>query len=260
MPEDGILDRYPPPTEYRQEHRETAYKELLRRGATRIMCETFHLEFSQQHGIYAWADPQLFEEFSGPAMEEGDFWKIHLGRRVTLDEDDEDGSAFIEGLLEDALLFPYRGPTTERTFEKWETVEDRPGIWVTRLKAHRHHTEESAGAGESDSDAEDQRRDIEHANESEDLALEKPPVEDTGPIRADRYACTDDEGEEYENSEEGTYDEEGDEDESDGVDMAAVWHAPDAVWEPCSDEDSVDLEDSEDSEDSEDDSDDSEAE
>ena len=92
LEDNGILLRHPPPVEYRQKNREDEYKELLRRGATRIMCETFHLEFSQQHGIYAWADPQLFEEFSGPEMENGDFWKIHLGRRISLDEDDEDGS------------------------------------------------------------------------------------------------------------------------------------------------------------------------
>jgi len=72
------------------------------------MCETFHLEFSYEDGIFTWADEDVYEQFSGSAMLKGDFWKIHLGRRIELDEDDLDGSMFIEGLLDDVLLCPSR--------------------------------------------------------------------------------------------------------------------------------------------------------
>jgi hypothetical protein len=41
---------------------------LLERGATRLMCETFELEFSQQHGILACADDEIYETFSGWRM------------------------------------------------------------------------------------------------------------------------------------------------------------------------------------------------
>jgi len=225
--------------EYRQS-REGEYKELLRRGATRIMCETFHLEFSQQGGIYAWADPQMFEDFSGPAMKERDFWKIHLGRRVTLDQDDEDGSAFIDGLLEDALFFPFRKPTSERTFEKWETVEDTPGIWVTRLKANRDAFEETMDRNEFDSDTDwDEYSDI---YESDDTPLETPHIGDTGPIRADKYTLSGSEDEEGEESEDETIDEEDDYEDDDrdhdeNEDMGAfiTAQALDAVWEPGED-------------------------
>ena len=91
------------------------YTQLLRRGATRLMCETFYLEFTKEDGIFAWADQNLYEEFSGPLMLPGDFWKIHLGRRIELDEDDLDGGQFLEELLEDALYFANR-------LIPWETV------------------------------------------------------------------------------------------------------------------------------------------
>ena len=68
------------------------------------MCETFHLSFSEEDGIIAWADDKIYEQFSGPAMLKGDFWKIHLGRRIDLDEDDLDGLMFIEGLLGCVIL------------------------------------------------------------------------------------------------------------------------------------------------------------
>jgi hypothetical protein len=92
------------------------------------MVETFALEFSPQDGIFAWADEVLFDEFAGPAMKVGHKWRIHLGRKIMLDEDDLDGSDFVEGLLEDALLFPV-------DFARWETVQEVPGIWTTRMKA-----------------------------------------------------------------------------------------------------------------------------
>ncbi|KAJ7169922.1 hypothetical protein C8R46DRAFT_217992 [Mycena filopes] len=104
------------------------YEQLRRRGATRLMCETFHLQFDSDTGITAWADGDLYDEFSGPLMQQGDFWKIMLGRRIQLDDDDLDGSGFMEALLEDVLLFPL--PNFQ-----WETVEDSPGLWVTRKPA-----------------------------------------------------------------------------------------------------------------------------
>ncbi|KAF8216198.1 hypothetical protein K438DRAFT_630509 [Mycena galopus ATCC 62051] len=120
-------DQHPlPPSVYMG--RRDEYDELRRRGATRFMCETFNLEFDAATGIVAWADGDTYREFAGPLMQVGDFWKIMLGRRIQLDEDDPDGSLFIEAVLEDALLFPLWSG------QKWETVEDEgsPGIWITR--------------------------------------------------------------------------------------------------------------------------------
>ncbi|KAJ7581739.1 hypothetical protein C8J56DRAFT_1056742 [Mycena floridula] len=107
--------------------REEEYEQLLRRGATRIMCETFHLEFTNDEGIVAWADSDLYEAFSGPPMQVGDFWKIYLGRRIQLDSQDSDGSQFIEDLLEDISDAYYTGCGC------WRTTEEAPGIWATRL-------------------------------------------------------------------------------------------------------------------------------
>lgn len=102
------------------------FTHLLKRGATRLMVETFSLEFTPEDGIFAWADQELFDEFSGPAMKVGHKWRIHLGRKIMLDEDDLDGSEFVEGLLEDALLFPV-------DFARWETMQEVTGIWTTRM-------------------------------------------------------------------------------------------------------------------------------
>jgi hypothetical protein len=101
------------------------YISLRERGATRLMIETFNLEFDFDSGIFAYADGPIFEEFSGPQMKTGDVWKIQLGRRFTLDPDDPDGSLFIEGILEEAVLF---GSATH----EWETIEEQAGLWVTQ--------------------------------------------------------------------------------------------------------------------------------
>lgn len=241
---DSLFDRYPPLAEYRS--REGEYKELLRRGATRIMCETFHLEFSLQGGIYAWADPQLFEESAGPAMKKGDFWKIHLGRRVSLDQDDEDGSAFIDGLRCSSLTVGRRLNVRSRNGKPWKThlvygsPVSRP-IEIATLESKNF-----------DSDDEDRSEDIENAHENEDMALENPPTEDTDPIRADNYTFSDSEEEEDKEDEDETVDDEDDdeddeddeeddedkedeEDEEDeDEDMGAYITAqdPDGVWEP----------------------------
>ncbi|KAJ6519861.1 hypothetical protein C8R45DRAFT_853120 [Mycena sanguinolenta] len=107
-------------------NRQMEYEALRQRGATRLMCETFNLEFDEATGIVAWADGDIYYEFSGPLMQKGDFWKIMLGRRIQLDEDDPDGSLLLEGLLEDAMVFQ------STLSQEWETVEESPGLWVTR--------------------------------------------------------------------------------------------------------------------------------
>ncbi|TFY67902.1 hypothetical protein EVG20_g3762 [Dentipellis fragilis] len=121
------------PPEYRQS-REDEFRALLARGASRLMCETFHLEYASEGGIVAWADTDLFEEFSGPRMKEGHCWKICLGRRIILDEDDADGSQFIEGLVEEAMVFPI-SESSKKPWGKWETLLEKnaeDNIWVTR--------------------------------------------------------------------------------------------------------------------------------
>lgn len=62
--------------------REEMYHDLLSRGATREMCVRYQLRFHHEYGIVAWADDDLFEEFTGKVMEDGDLWQIHLGRFV----------------------------------------------------------------------------------------------------------------------------------------------------------------------------------
>lgn len=65
-------------------------------------------------------------------MKEGDQWKIMLGRRVELEVIDEDGSLFIDELVENAIgghMDPHSG---------WETVPYVvPNIWITRPKGPR---------------------------------------------------------------------------------------------------------------------------
>lgn len=155
------------------------------------MCETFHLEFHSDVGIVAWADGDIYEEFAGPLMQKGDFWKVMLGRRITLEEDDPDGSAFIEALLEDALLFPLVSTC------KWETVEESPGIWVTRALgiAPRSATsitgndssDESNTSTATDEDIEAWER----AAELEDEALEPAYVAPILPVEARHYETSD---------------------------------------------------------------------
>ncbi|KAJ2927726.1 hypothetical protein H1R20_g9364, partial [Candolleomyces eurysporus] len=101
------------------------YQQLCQRGATWSMCETFDLGFTEDEGIFAWANDYLFEEFSSDVMEEGDEWKIYLGRRIELDQDDVDGEHFIEELLEDLVLFALED-------SRWSTVKEGPNLWVTR--------------------------------------------------------------------------------------------------------------------------------
>ncbi|KAF9494522.1 hypothetical protein BDN71DRAFT_1507641 [Pleurotus eryngii] len=99
--------------------RKDEYEELLARGATRLMCETFELQFTPDVGI-AWADQDIFDEFAGEGA-----W--------SLDGEDLDGSQFIEDLLEDAVVFQLYSLYGNRSPERWETVEATPGVWETRL-------------------------------------------------------------------------------------------------------------------------------
>ncbi|KAF5329508.1 hypothetical protein D9619_009326 [Psilocybe cf. subviscida] len=122
-----------PPDEYRGRRR-SEHRELLSRGATRLMCETFHLEIMADGGIHAWVDWEIYRNFAFPQMQNGDFWKIHLGRRIQLDEEDLYGSMLIEDLSEQALMYPMPSWTCNRTWEEWDTIEESPGIWLTRLK------------------------------------------------------------------------------------------------------------------------------
>ncbi|KAG5349446.1 hypothetical protein C0989_003903, partial [Termitomyces sp. Mn162] len=126
------------------------YKALLQRGATRLMIETFNLEFNQDKGIFAWADSALYKEFAGPKMLKGDFWKIQLGRRFDLDEDDLNGSVFVEGILEDVIMFPGKGGDGAQ----WETAEESPGIWVTQMVKTASENEEGFEESEEEGDGE----------------------------------------------------------------------------------------------------------
>ncbi|KAH8106510.1 hypothetical protein DFH11DRAFT_1712013 [Phellopilus nigrolimitatus] len=138
------------PAAYRK--RKDEYTALLARGATRMMCETFRLDFSEETGIVAWADHNVFEAFSGPAMKQGDHWKIFLGRCVELEGDDLDGAQFVEDLLEEVLMYPLLALDLDSPEEKWETVEESPGIWSTRPVVER---ETDAETQISTSDSED---------------------------------------------------------------------------------------------------------
>jgi hypothetical protein len=142
------------------------------------MCNTFHLEFTDEKGIFAWATPLIREEFSGPTMKPGDKWKIHLGRCINLDQDDPHGSVFIEGLLEDACLFPLHSEKSDRKYARWETVKDGPGVWVTRLMESR---DESKGDKSAKSD-ELENHEYVRLLQQWDKELENPDHHDDGPV------------------------------------------------------------------------------
>jgi hypothetical protein len=198
------------------------------------MCETFHLSFSEKGGIIAWADDDIYEQFSGPAMLKGDFWKIALGRRIELDEDDLDGSMFIEGLLEDVLMYPHLWSTMKLyRNEGWETVEESPDIWITRLISARIMGDSDGESENSDAEGfEDRAPELWNTADMYEQLLDAPPTPDTGPvITLDEYELSDEEEEE---SGEGSDVEMMD-------DSGEAWKAgvPDAVWASESDEDEV---------------------
>ncbi|KAF5329816.1 hypothetical protein D9619_009330 [Psilocybe cf. subviscida] len=233
-----------PPLEYRRStsnwpkispDRTEEYMQLLKRGAN-----------------------QILEAFAGPLMQRGDFWKIHLGRQIQLDADDVDGSVFIEDLLEDAVMFPMRVEGCTKTHERWETKEETPGIWVTRLKAHKEddpEEEDRCDGSDSDEDSECCYGYMFGSAHAEDVALEQPPM--GGPVALNEYLPTSDDDDEGLLGDEDISMSEGDSDDyaspssrnSDSEDVevydtAFVWlTGPDRVWD-------LDMDDSSEGEDS----------
>ncbi|TFY67903.1 hypothetical protein EVG20_g3763 [Dentipellis fragilis] len=115
------------------EGRQDEFRALIARGATREMCEAFNLQYVPEQGIIAWADEALFQDFSGPAMKPGQLWKIYLGRRIKLEDGDEDGSQFIEEFLEDATMYRTVEPSPDSEEPgRWETILDHSEVWITR--------------------------------------------------------------------------------------------------------------------------------
>ncbi|THU96924.1 hypothetical protein K435DRAFT_965702 [Dendrothele bispora CBS 962.96] len=182
------------------------YAQLRRRGATVEMCKTFSLSFDMDKGITAVLTPQIKETFGGPEMLETDTWKLYLGRRVTLDEDDSDGSDFIIGLLEDALLFEH--PHHSIGHKQWTTArpKGKTNLWKTYpTKKHMCYiyevsdTSDDSGDDSGDCpDSEAPEAEIEAwynrpDNEctAEDKALVKPFVEFGPTIHRDEYEMTD---------------------------------------------------------------------
>uniref|UniRef100_A0A0W0GAT4 Uncharacterized protein n=1 Tax=Moniliophthora roreri TaxID=221103 RepID=A0A0W0GAT4_MONRR len=99
------------------------YRNLLARGATRMMCETFYLTYSEDSGIWLEMKDDLLDEWAGPIMLNSGSgllsWKVCLGREIRLDGDgsDQDGSHYIEEFLEEALLFG--GRTSDEAVEPY---------------------------------------------------------------------------------------------------------------------------------------------
>ena len=48
------------------------------------MCERYDLQFYPASGIIAWADDDLFDDFTGELVQEGDRWQIYIGRYVVI--------------------------------------------------------------------------------------------------------------------------------------------------------------------------------
>ncbi|KAG7095749.1 hypothetical protein E1B28_006459 [Marasmius oreades] len=148
---------------YGYENRQEEYRDLLARGATRLMCETFYLEFHQDDGIIIDMRDDLFGEWAGPRLVDCKSWKIVLGRELRLDSDDEDGSRYIDGFLEDCLLFPANA-------RHWETIQKEPGHWITRPMEDNRVAMDGTGnssdcSSEQDADQEElARRDYESDN------------------------------------------------------------------------------------------------
>jgi hypothetical protein len=136
--EEGSIDV---PDEYldAEPSREAEFEELVARGATEFMCETFALEFTPETGIVAQVPGEFWDDFPPHFKTQDDWdqeadevklWKIYLGRRIVLDDDDPDGSQFIENFLEEVFYYP-----NKITLEaQWETLLEAPGVWVTRPK------------------------------------------------------------------------------------------------------------------------------
>ncbi|KAK7444091.1 hypothetical protein VKT23_015489 [Stygiomarasmius scandens] len=120
-------------------NRHDEYIQLRTRGASVQMCSKFSLSFKPDEGIIAILTSEIKETFGGPEMRQQDTWELYLGRRVSLDEDDSDGSEFIIGLLEDALLFERPLYVKSHPCDQWQTTRPsgRPYVWATMpTKSH----------------------------------------------------------------------------------------------------------------------------
>jgi len=155
------------------------------------------MEFKQKTDMVAWADQSLYQTFAGPAMQKGDFWKIHFGRCIELDDDDLDGSQFLEDLLEDALLFPLRSDLSHRTHERWETVEESPGMWVTRPMASLEvELDDDTDDADDNSSDYDEHGGLDESMEARaKLEMRDWVYQQSDAIRADAYKTDEDEGE-----------------------------------------------------------------
>lgn len=129
LPDDPYLPPLIIPSEYEGRVRE--YRELLNRGATPLMCQLYDLGFDQESGIIAWADDELFEEFTNEEMTEDGRWMIFLGRQVQLNPKDEDGSFFMVELLEETMDSPH-SPIASMSEYRWVTERHPDGVWATR--------------------------------------------------------------------------------------------------------------------------------
>ncbi|KDQ11795.1 hypothetical protein BOTBODRAFT_35046 [Botryobasidium botryosum FD-172 SS1] len=230
------------------------YDKLRSRGATYHMCTTFRLSFDKATGIIAHLEDGdlLWEEFAGPAMAEGDVWKVCLGRRIVLEEEDIDGSTFVEELLEQVLHFPMcrEGDEGARDEWRWETVKEEDG-WITRpvvgavgaVEAKDADSDASSDSAPSDSEGLD-------PGQRYDMMLENSPKGsgDDEPVRRDEYEPTD-----YDSDEENDEDVEmadGGSSESDDaenkaeVDDVVDFAQPDYAWGESEESDS-DAEESE---------------
>jgi len=187
--------------------RHAEYVQLRKRGASIQMCHEFSLSFKPDTGIVAVLTPEIKEIFGGPDMQEEDTWELYLGRRVTLDEGDEDGSDFIIGLLEDALFYeqlPCISAGHPRDLWKTMKLVGRPNVWATRpTKKHicykgfdgidQDH-DESDSELEKDAAPEEVERWYNNPNNrltAEDRALVTPFVERGPTRRQDEYEMTD---------------------------------------------------------------------
>jgi len=127
------------PLNYHGSHYE--YREMLRRGATRLMIATFNMGYHAETGLVVWADETLYQRWTKDPMKKGDFWKIMLGRRIRLSPDDLDGSEWMDDFLDD--IFGPQAPVSYKTFE------ESPGIWVTMPNAVGLRAAERDFMGES---------------------------------------------------------------------------------------------------------------